>query len=124
MFRGEPPSSLHFALANNIDYKLFYTNYGEFKITEIKLMPQKIIEADDENKKISFLIKIKQENKKIFEKKINVGEVKNKTNLDSYHHYSEANPVSLILDLDKKALLLQAVLLIIRLGSGISVVLV
>ena len=66
MFRGEPPSSSNFAL-DNVDYKLFYTKYGEFKITELKLMPQKIIVAD-ENKRVSFLIKIKQENKKIFEK--------------------------------------------------------
>ena len=97
MFRGEPPSSSNFAL-DNVDYKLFYTKYGEFKITELKLMPQKIIVAD-ENKRVSFLIKIKQENKKIFEKKISVGAIKNETNLDGYHHYSEANPTSLILDI-------------------------
>jgi hypothetical protein len=97
MFRGEPPSSSNFAL-DNVDYKLFYTKYGEFKITELKLMPQKIIVAD-ENKRVSFLIKIKQENKKIFEKKISVGAIKNETNLDGYHPYSEANPTSLILDI-------------------------
>ena len=107
MSRGEPPSALHFDFANK-DYQLFYTKCGEFRITELNILPEKIIKPDEnKNANVSFLVIIKRLNETVFKRKIHVGDLSIIPNLETIkksplwnHQYSEANLFSLYLNID------------------------
>jgi hypothetical protein len=99
MYRGDRPSDLYRPLIN-IDHQLLNTKYGTLRMTELKLTPERI-KKSYENKKVSFLIKLKYENKQIFKTKISLGEVKKQLKTDFAFVYLETNPPSIhFLDVD------------------------